>query len=79
MAAVAQGARATGRDPSSIGMEGRIAVDLTDPERMGRQVEKWRQAGASHLHVITMEKGLVDADAHIKAIQVAASVLGLGR
>ncbi len=79
MAAVAQGARSAGRDPSSIGMEGRIAVDLTDPERMGRQVEKWRQAGASHLHVITMEKGLVDADAHIKAIQVAASVLGLGR
>ena len=74
-----RGARSAGRDPSSIGMEGRIAVDLADPERMARQVEKWRQAGASHLHVITMEKGLVDADAHIKAIEVAASVLGLGR
>jgi alkanesulfonate monooxygenase SsuD/methylene tetrahydromethanopterin reductase-like flavin-dependent oxidoreductase (luciferase family) len=79
VAAVRQGAQLAGRDPASIGMEGRIAVDLVDPERMARQVDKWRQAGASHLHVITMERGLVNTDAHIKAIELAASVLGLGR
>jgi probable F420-dependent oxidoreductase len=77
-AEVVQGAQSVGRDPASIGMEGRIAVDLADPGRMARQVDKWRQVGASHLHVITMEKGLVDADAHIKAIELAASVLDLG-
>jgi probable F420-dependent oxidoreductase len=77
IAAVAEGARAAGRDPSTIGMEGRVAIDLGDPERVARQVDKWREAGATHLHVITMDKGLSGVDAHIDALGQTAAVLGL--
>ncbi len=66
-----------GRDPAAIGMEGRVTWTADDPERFVRQVEKWRDAGATHLGIDTMYQGLEGTDAHLAAIEAAADVLGL--
>lgn len=68
-------AREAGRDPAAIGMEGRVRVDLTDPGRFLRQVERWRAAGASHLSLDTMRAGLTDAGAHVATLRRAAELL----
>jgi probable F420-dependent oxidoreductase len=70
-------ARDAGRDPAAIGMEGRVRVDLSDPDRFLRQVERWRAAGASHLSLDTMRGGLPDAAAHVDVLQQAATLLQL--
>jgi probable F420-dependent oxidoreductase len=66
-----------GRDPATIGMEGRVAWDPSDPERVARQVERWRQAGASHVTVNTMGTGQAGVDDHIKALKQTAAACGL--
>ena len=70
-------ARDAGRDPAAIGMEGRVRVDLSDPDRFLRQVERWRAAGASHLSLDTMRGRLPDAAAHVDVLQQAATLLQL--
>jgi probable F420-dependent oxidoreductase len=73
---IAAGALDAGRDPSSIGMEGRVVWTPDDPDRFVRQVESWRAAGASHLTVDTMRQGLVDTDAHLDALARVAELTG---
>ena len=75
--AIAASARDAGRDPATIGMEGRVRVDLADPDRFLRQVERWRAAGASHLSLDTMRAGLADVTQHLAALREAATLLGL--
>jgi probable F420-dependent oxidoreductase len=77
LAIVEASAREAGRDPASIGMEGRVGVDLDDPDRFLRQVEKWRAAGASHVSIDTMRSGFATVDEHLAALTSAASLLDL--
>jgi probable F420-dependent oxidoreductase len=77
LAIVEASAREAGRDPASIGMEGRVGVDLDDPDRFLRQVEKWRAAGASHVSIDTMRSGYATVDDHLAALRTAASLLDL--
>ncbi|MGH9212069.1 MAG: LLM class F420-dependent oxidoreductase, partial [Acidimicrobiales bacterium] len=74
---VAAAAEDAGRDPTSIGLEGRVSWDPTDPERFLRQVERWRAAGATGLTVNTMATGQATVDDHIGALATAASLLDL--
>ena len=62
-------ARAAGRDPSAIGVEGRISLAESGPDAWGRLAEAWRGLGATHLSVNTMRAGLATPDAHIDAIR----------
>lgn len=62
-------ARAAGRDPSTIGIEGRISLADSGPDDWGRLAEAWRDLGATHLSVNTMRAGLATPDAHIAAIR----------
>ena len=62
-------ARAAGRDPSAIGIEGRISLAESGPDAWGRLAEAWRGLGATHLSVNTMRAGLATPDAHIDAIR----------
>jgi probable F420-dependent oxidoreductase len=74
-AAVAEGAVEAGRDPASIGMEGRVTVG-TDLDDEVARVEAWRAAGATHLSLNTMRLGLEGVDAHVEALRrVAEAVL----
>ena len=62
-------ARAAGRDPSAIGIEGRISLAESGPDAWGQLAEVWRGLGATHLSVNTMRAGLATPDAHIDAIR----------
>jgi probable F420-dependent oxidoreductase len=73
---VDEAAVAAGRDPAAIGMEGRITWQ-GDAERVTRQADRWRAAGATHLSVNTMRTGLATPADHLTAIEQAAAALGL--
>ena len=50
----------------------------TDDEAKSlRQVDRWRDAGASHLSVDTMYTGLQGVDAHVAALASAAAALDI--
>jgi probable F420-dependent oxidoreductase len=70
-------AREVGRDAGSIGMEARVGWSPNDPDRFGRQVEEWREVGASHLAIDTMSTGQTTVDDHIAALQQAAGLVGV--
>jgi probable F420-dependent oxidoreductase len=70
-------ASAAGRDPGAIGMEGRVRWDPADPDRLARQAERWRGAGATHLTIDTMNTGQHTVDDHIRALQQASSLTPL--
>ena len=74
---IGEAARAAGRDPAAIGMEGRVSWDAADPDRFARQVDRWRAAGATHLTVNTMATGQTTVDDHLAALASAATLLGL--
>jgi len=56
-------------------MEGRITWRADDPDTGVRQVERWRDAGASHLTIDTMRTDRAGVDGHIGAITAAADAL----
>ena len=62
-------ARAAGRDPSEINIEGRVSLQGSTPEMRLKDAEAWRELGASHLSVNTMRAGLRTPADHISAIE----------
>ncbi len=72
---VAEGARAVGRDPALIAMEGRAEWAAGDPDRIAHHAERWRAAGATHLSVNTMAAGCATVDDHIAALAAMAERL----
>jgi probable F420-dependent oxidoreductase len=78
-AMIAAAAEAAGRDPGALGMEGRVRWNPDDPARFERQLGKWRDAGASHVSIDTMNTGQVGVDAHLAALARAADVAGVAR
>ena len=75
-AIVEAAAREAGRDPDSIGMEGRVEW-RGDVEDLVRRVRLWRRAGATRVSVNTMRAGLATVDDHLGALGVVADGLGL--
>jgi probable F420-dependent oxidoreductase len=76
-AVVAEAADAAGRDPATLGLEGRVTWNPEDPARFARQVGKWRDAGASHLAINTMSTGQAGVDAHLAVLARAAELIGV--
>ncbi len=72
---ISTGAEQAGRDPGSIGMEGRIPAG----DDTARFADKWRQAGATHLSVDTMRAGNADLRSHLNSLASTARSLGLTR
>jgi probable F420-dependent oxidoreductase len=62
-------AKEFGRDPNQIGIEGRIAYGDHRPETWLKELEDWKQLGATHVCVNTMKAGLNRPEAHIEAIR----------
>jgi probable F420-dependent oxidoreductase len=71
-AVVDAAARDAGRDPATLGMEGRVSWGEGGADTLADEIEGWRQAGASHVSVNTMR-----ADDHIGALTKLAGVVGL--
>ena len=63
-------ARQAGRDPKSVGIEGRISLaDEPGPDDWKKAAGAWAAAGATHLSFNTMGAGLKGPDQHIDAIR----------
>jgi len=69
-------AEKAGRDPSAIGLEGRISLEPGAEDQWIAQTEAWRAAGATHLSINTMGRGRSPQE-HIETIRRYAEVLGL--
>jgi probable F420-dependent oxidoreductase len=76
-AVVDAAAREAGRDPATIGMEGRATWDDGGLDTVMKHVERWRSAGATHLSINTMGAGLSSVDEHVSALGEAAEALSL--
>jgi probable F420-dependent oxidoreductase len=68
---VAEGAAEAGRDPASLGMEGRISWQQ-DQDKLAAAMRQWQDADATHLSVNTMGAGLKTVDDHLAALAAAA-------
>jgi probable F420-dependent oxidoreductase len=66
-----------GRDPATIGLEGRVSWGDGGVATVVDHAERWRTAGATHIAVNTMGAGLGGVDGHIRALAEAAGALGV--
>lgn len=66
-----------GRDRSTFGLEGQLAYSA-GPDKWAAHVEGWRNAGATHVCVRTMNAGLTSPQDHIDAIRRYKAEIGNG-
>ncbi|MCH9010828.1 MAG: LLM class F420-dependent oxidoreductase [Chloroflexi bacterium] len=64
-----QHARDAGRDPASIGVESWISIGGKTPDDWVKDAVTWKELGATHLSVNTMNAGLKSPQDHIDAVQ----------
>lgn len=76
-ALVEGGACEAGRDPSTIGMEGRVSWSAGGTEQLLESVAKWKEAGATHLSINTMKAGLASVEDHLAVLAESAHALGI--
>ncbi len=62
-------AREAGRDPATIGIEGRINVAGRTPDQWRAEYESWQAIGATHMNVCTIRGGLERPQDHIDIIR----------
>ena len=67
-------AREAGRDPNRIGIEGRISHGQNSEDAWRKELEAWRNLGATHASFNTMKAGLNSPRAHLDAIRRFATV-----
>jgi len=68
---VSEAAAQAGRDPASLGMEGRVRWQQ-DQDTLAAAMRQWQDAGATHLSVNTMGTGLKTVEDHLAALATAA-------
>ncbi len=61
--------REAGRDPSEVGIEARVNARDGDLDEWVRQTEGWKDLGATHIAINTMDAGYKTPDEHIDAIR----------
>jgi probable F420-dependent oxidoreductase len=71
--AVTEAAVAAGRDPGSLGMEGRVSWRGSE-DNLAESIRRWQDAGASHVSVNTMGSGLASVDDHLAVLATVAGV-----
>ena len=74
---IRQYARAAGRDPSEIGMIGRLRLPGKQPEEWLDEMKGWEEMAATHMSVEARRGVLGSVDQHIEAITEAKEVLGI--
>ena len=58
-----------GRDPSELGLDGRMGTAGSPPEAWSDRVAAWREMGASHLSIENRRAGLKTAGEHIEMMR----------
>ena len=76
-AIVADAATDAGRDPAALGMEGRVSWTTDGFAKLVDHIGRWRDAGASHVTVNTMNAGLGPVGRHLEVLADVAAALGL--
>jgi probable F420-dependent oxidoreductase len=76
-AIVSQAAAEAGRDPTALGMDGRVSFGDGGAAGVAEGVRRWRETGATHVAVNTMGAGLGGVDGHLAALAQAATALQL--
>jgi probable F420-dependent oxidoreductase len=69
--------RRLGRSVEEFG--GEYVVPRGGPVDLTAEIDTWREAGGTHVSVVTMGRGLDSVDAHLDYIASVADVLGLAR
>lgn len=69
---VRQAAVDAGRDPAGIGMEGQVSW-RGDLDKLVDHLQRWADAGASHVSINTMGAGLRSVDDHLAVLSAAAA------
>lgn len=69
-------AEQAGRDPGTIGIEARVSIGDSTPDDWAAAVRGWRELGATHLAVNTMNAGLRSPGEHIEAIRRFKEAVG---
>jgi len=64
-----------GRSMEDLGLEPRLRYRSGDPEEWRKIADDWRDAGATHMTVITMGQGYETPEEHISAIERYAEAL----
>ncbi len=73
LAVITGAATEAGRDPATIGMEGRVSW-RGDIDLLGERLGQWQRAGATHVSVNTMGANLDTVDEHLSALATIADV-----
>ena len=68
-------AKEAGRDPASVGIEGRVTVANQGPEEWLAEAKAWQEMGASHISVGTGGAGFTSPNQHIEAIRRVKEVM----
>ena len=76
MATISAAAEAAGRDPQTIGMEGRITW-TGDLDQAKLEAEQWRALDATHVSINTMGSRLDGVEAHLDVLAQVATALEL--
>jgi probable F420-dependent oxidoreductase len=72
--AVQRAAVAAGRDPATLGMEGRVDFSR-GRDRVAEELAAWSAAGATHISINTMGAGLGGVDGHLTALEAVVADL----
>ncbi len=67
-----------GRDPRSVGIEGRIMIGQDSPEQWTKEIQAWKELGATHVTANTMKAGLSSPSGHVEAIRRFRAVFAEG-
>ena len=69
--------RDQGRDPASVGVDGRVPLDSANAiDQAARALETWINLGADYAALNTMNAGLTTPDAHIDALRRFKEAVG---
>ena len=69
--------REMGRDPSALGLDGRLRTGDRQPEDWMDEAKAWQELGASHLSIENRQAGLKTAGEHIEAMRKFKEATGL--
>src|SRR5215471_3402255 len=77
IARIRQYAEEAGRDPSTLGLEGRVNLAGTGPDDWIKTVQGWEAVGATHLSVSTGGKAFQTPQEHLEALRRFKHEVGL--
>jgi hypothetical protein len=74
---IGEAAAQAGRDPATLGMEGRVRWRDRGVDGVVDHVGRWRDAGATHVSIDTMRAGLGSVEHHLAVLSEVADALAL--